>query len=42
MKPLKCLRCGHTWFRRVELPLKCPAPKCGSPYWNKPRKERAK
>ena len=34
---LHCLRCGHTWPpRKPERPLRCP--KCGSPYWDQPRK----
>ena len=38
---LTCLRCGHTWIPRSEkLPAVCPNPKCKSPYWNKPRKEK--
>ena len=37
---LECLRCGHTWHpRRSQLPTCCP--KCGSPYWDKPRREKA-
>jgi len=39
MEKLKCLRCGHEWFRRQEkLPAKCPG--CSSPYWNKERKNK--
>ena len=38
---LKCTRCGHVWYpRQPQNPEVCP--KCKSPYWNKPRKERAK
>jgi len=34
---LTCLRCGHTWFpRQAGAPICCAS--CGSPYWNKPRK----
>ncbi len=34
----KCLRCGHTWYRRKpEKPIMCPG--CGSPYWHKPRRK---
>ena len=33
---LGCLRCGHKWYPKLErIPVRCP--KCGSPYWNKPR-----
>lgn len=35
----KCERCGHEWIPRTkEQPIICP--KCKSPYWNKPRKEK--
>jgi hypothetical protein len=37
---LTCKRCNppHSWFPKTEnLPKKCP--KCGSPYWNKERKD---
>lgn len=36
----KCERCEHEWIPRnnKEEPLVCP--KCKSPYWNKPRKNR--
>jgi rubrerythrin len=34
----KCLRCGHTWTLRTIHPKKCP--KCKSPYWNKPRRQK--
>ena len=34
---LTCLRCGHRWYPKQErLPIRCP--KCGSPYWNKPKR----
>jgi len=44
MQALKCTRCGHEWYPRqftdqgrpVE-PLRCPGPRCGSPYWKTPR-----
>lgn len=37
----KCLRCGHTWYGRMDKPpVKCP--KCLSPYWDKPRKTESK
>ena len=32
---LTCLRCGTTWFRRVDHPKLCPS--CHSPYWDKPK-----
>ena len=38
----RCNRCGHIW-----VPAKGPlgatkyCPKCGSPYWNKPRRRPA-
>jgi len=35
----KCERCGHEWVPRNEdEPRVCP--KCKSPYWNRPRRER--
>ena len=38
---LNCKRCEHKWRpRQDELPTVCPNPKCKSPYWNKPRKEK--
>jgi len=36
---LTCLRCKHTWLPRVSQPPKF-CPKCNSPYWDKPRKEK--
>jgi len=37
----RCERCGHEWTpRNKEEPLVCP--KCKSPYWNKPRKNKPK
>ena len=35
-----CERCGHKWIPReqTEEPRVCP--KCKSPYWNRPRKEK--
>lgn len=36
-----CLRCGHAWTLRSAVePLRCP--KCGSPYWDRPRQPLAK
>lgn len=29
---LKCFRCGHTWYWRVEKPAACPA--CKSYKWS--------
>lgn len=38
---LTCQRCGHFWTPRKERePETCPNPKCRSPYWNRPRKEK--
>ncbi len=38
----KCERCSHEWIPRNkgEEPAVCP--KCKSPYWNKPRKNKIK
>lgn len=38
-----CERCGHKWISRENsnhFPLVCP--KCKSPYWNTPRKNKIK
>ena len=32
---LKCLRCGHEWIPRVEVPKSCP--RCISYQWQKPK-----
>ncbi len=38
-KGYKCERCRHEWVpRNEETPIICP--KCKSPYWNKPKKEK--
>ena len=35
---LICCRCAYEWVpRKAEWPKRCP--KCGTPYWDKPRKE---
>jgi len=35
----KCERCGHEWIARgTEEPKVCP--KCKSPYWNIPKKDK--
>lgn len=40
-KTLICLRCGHSWkTREPGNPKVCPNPKCKSPYWNKPRRDK--
>ena len=34
-------RCGHEWITRTEeAPVVCP--KCKSPYWNMPRRNKVK
>jgi len=36
---LKCLRCSWEWYPKSEnIPKVCP--KCKSPYWNIPKKEK--
>ncbi len=35
---IECLRCGHIWIRRKEEVRVCP--KCHSPYFDKPKKEK--
>ena len=38
-KLYKCLRCGYEWAsRKKRRPIRCAS--CGSPYYNKPRRER--
>lgn len=34
----KCERCGHEWIPLLQAPNVCP--KCKSPYWNHPKKEK--
>lgn len=35
----RCERCEHEWIpRESQEPRVCP--KCKSPYWNRPRKEK--
>ena len=38
VRSLVCERCGHEWVPRVagSIPLRCA--RCGSPYWDRPRK----
>ena len=42
----RCERCEHEWIPRkqpeseADYPTVCP--KCKSPYWNKPRKQKTK
>ena len=39
----RCERCGHEWIPRTKIleePIICP--KCKTPYWNKPRKNKKK
>jgi len=39
LQKLNCIRCGHSWFKRMDrLPKVCS--KCKSPYWNKSRIKR--
>ena len=35
VEKLSCMRCGFTWFPKVDNPMCCP--KCKSSSWNKPR-----
>lgn len=35
----KCCRCSYSWPNKREMkPIRCP--KCGSPYWDIPKKEK--
>lgn len=36
----KCERCGHIWVPRDEDKEPKVCPKCKSPYWNTPKKNR--
>lgn len=39
VKKCKCERCSHDWITRSnDTPKVCP--KCKSPYWNTPRKNK--
>lgn len=47
VEELTCLRCGNRWHPRiingkVTIPSTCPDKDCRSPYWNKPRQDKAK
>jgi hypothetical protein len=36
--PLKCVRCGYTWYpRQGKIPKSCPNRDCRSLSWNKPK-----
>jgi len=37
---IECLRCGHTWIARKEEKDIKICPKCKSPYFNIPRREK--
>jgi len=36
----KCERCEHEWIPRNKEDEPAVCPKCKSPYWNKPRKNK--
>ena len=44
IKGYQCERCNHVWSPRSnkddEIPVICP--RCKTPYWNKPRKNKIK
>jgi len=41
MDKLKCLRCGHQWFKRMEKrPKQCP--NCKQSRWDSPSKWKGK
>jgi Zn finger protein HypA/HybF involved in hydrogenase expression len=43
VKGFVCERCSHKWISRensTHVPIVCP--KCHSPYWNIPRKNKLK
>jgi predicted Zn-ribbon and HTH transcriptional regulator len=35
----RCERCGHEWVPRINQPPRV-CPKCKSPYWDRPRREK--
>jgi predicted Zn-ribbon and HTH transcriptional regulator len=37
MDKKNCLKCGHSWINRTDIPVRCP--KCKSYSWKVPRKE---
>ncbi|MHA1827128.1 MAG: hypothetical protein ACTSX6_00620 [Candidatus Heimdallarchaeaceae archaeon] len=37
-----CERCGHEWIPRIKTQEPIICPKCKSPYWNKPKKNKSK
>ena len=40
LKGYQCERCRHKWVPRNESDFPTVCPKCKSPYWNKPKKEK--
>jgi predicted Zn-ribbon and HTH transcriptional regulator len=38
----QCDRCGHEWLPREKAVDPKVCPKCKSPYWNTPRKAKAR
>jgi len=38
MNRLKCLKCGHEWTPRVEMPIECP--ECKRRDWNKEKNDK--
>ena len=38
----KCERCEHEWIPRNKTDEPAVCPKCKSPYWNKPRRQKIK
>ena len=38
LQKLQCLRCNHIWIPKKEIIVICP--KCKSPYWDRPRKNK--
>jgi len=44
VKACKCNVCGHVWLprNREEVPIRCAALGCKTPYWNRPQKKTRK
>lgn len=40
VKGYKCERCGHEWIPRENTKKPRVCPKCKSPYWDIPRKNK--
>lgn len=41
IKGYRCERCGHDWRPRPTTTVPATCPHCKSPYWNRPRRQKA-